>query len=58
MEGLGKMIYIGQKSWYSGRWLNNQRNGYGTLYSNKVKYEGFWKNNKRHGKGKLTIFSN
>ena len=39
-------------STYSGDWLENKRDGYGTLtMPNGDKYEGEWKMNKRHGRG-------
>ncbi|KAM4892236.1 radial spoke head 10 homolog B [Sylvia borin] len=50
------MIYYDQEqtSWYSGDWVNNVREGWGSRrYRSGNTYEGQWKQNLRHGYGQM-----
>ncbi|NXT68819.1 R10B2 protein, partial [Chaetops frenatus] len=54
------MIYYDQEgtSWYSGDWVNNVREGWGSRrYRSGNTYEGQWKKNLRHGYGKMKWLS-
>ncbi|XP_056359745.1 radial spoke head 10 homolog B [Oenanthe melanoleuca] len=54
-HGKGLIYYDqGQTSWYSGDWVNNVREGWGSRrYRSGNTYEGQWKKNLRHGYGKM-----
>ncbi|NXY62502.1 R10B2 protein, partial [Callaeas wilsoni] len=50
------VIYYDQEqtSWYSGEWVNNVREGWGSrCYRSGNTYEGQWEKNLRHGHGKM-----
>ncbi|NXA38520.1 R10B2 protein, partial [Eudromia elegans] len=49
-------IYYNQEhtSWYSGDWVNNNKEGWGIRrYKSGNTYEGQWENNVRHGEGRM-----
>ncbi|XP_066053860.1 radial spoke head 10 homolog B-like [Chamaea fasciata] len=54
-HGKGMICYDEeQTSWYSGDWVNNVREGWGSRrYRSGNTYEGQWKQNLRHGYGEM-----
>ncbi|XP_062444682.1 radial spoke head 10 homolog B-like isoform X1 [Rhea pennata] len=54
-HGKGTIYYNrGRTSWYSGDWVNNNKEGWGVRrYKSGNIYEGQWKKNVRHGKGRM-----
>jgi len=56
-HGIGE-FYVDGKKIYEGEWLNGEKSGKGTYYSqfsdgSNSKYQGEWLNNKKNGKGVL-----
>nr|XP_013806363.1 PREDICTED: radial spoke head 10 homolog B2-like [Apteryx mantelli mantelli] len=54
-HGKGTIYYNReQTSWYSGDWVNNNKEGWGIrCYKSGNIYEGQWEKNVRHGKGRM-----
>lgn len=47
-------IHLKNQAVFTGQWLNNLRDGYGTqTWPDGSKYEGQWQNDKANGHGKL-----
>ena len=47
-------IHLKNGAIYTGQWLNNSRDGFGTqMWPDGSKYEGAWRNDKANGTGKL-----
>ena len=66
MEGKKYLLYKHQKAKillrlrreYTGRWINDRRNGRGTMYfKNEDRYDGFWIDDQPHGEGRM-IYQN
>ena len=54
-DGFGMLNYKNGNKFYEGLLLNNQMNGYGTIYYDDgvtIKFEGYFKDNMYHGPGK------
>ncbi|NXG34864.1 R10B2 protein, partial [Dromaius novaehollandiae] len=54
-QGKGTIYYNQEHtSWYSGDWVNNNKDGWGIrCYKSGNIYEGQWEKNVRHGKGRM-----
>ena len=57
MHGKGKWINTSTNEIYDGNFVNNQRDGYGTLQRGAESYKGHFQNHKYQGNGTL-LFSN
>lgn len=45
---------ITEKATYEGQFKNNQKNGYGTFFTDDYRYEGFFKDDEFDGEGTVT----
>jgi hypothetical protein len=52
MNGTGKLNFAASGSWFDGLFVDDMRNGRGTMHwSNGYMYVGEWQNDKMHGRG-------